>query len=164
IPGAKQRLLTTMSALGSAQITNFRSPYTAAALRSSLENSLRKFRGARIDIFLLHELGAEDLSDELLHALDRLVAEGSIGCWGLGSERSKIDAVNVRGMAIPVLQFEWSVLRSRLPHYPGSFAITHGTLGGSLTSLQSATSCFRRELARAIDQDLDEPGILARLL
>lgn len=164
IPGATRRALNTMSALGSAQVTNFRSPYTAAALRSSLENSLRNLRCARIDIFLLHEARAEDLNDELRHLLDTLVAEGSIGCWGFGSERSKIErVVDAGGMPIPVLQFEWSVLSSRLPHYPGSFTITHGALKDTLTRL-SATSRFRREFARAIDRDLDEPGILPRLL
>jgi D-threo-aldose 1-dehydrogenase len=165
IPGAKRRALNTMSALGAAQVTNVRSPYTAAALRSSLENSLRNLRCARIDIFLLHEAQAEDLNDELRHVLDTLVAEGSIGCWGFGSARSKIDRiVNAGEMAIPVLQFEWSVLSNRLPHYPGSFTITHGALKDTLTRLQSATSHFRREFLQAIDRDPDEPGILARLL
>jgi len=114
-----------------------------------------------IDVFLLHEADADDLSDELRYLLNGLVAEGSIGCWGLGSKRSSVDRVLSKvENNIPVLQFEWSILSCRLPRYPGSFTITHG----ALSSLQLSAASFRRDLAHAIDTDLDEPGAWTRLL
>src|SRR5262249_12584769 len=123
--------------------------------------SLRKLRCDMIDVFLLHEADADDVSDELCYLLNGLVAEGSIGCWGLGSKRSNVDRVLSKlENNIPVLQFEWSILSCRLPHYPGSFTITHG----ALSSLQLSAASFRRDLAHAIDTDLDEPGAWTRVL
>jgi D-threo-aldose 1-dehydrogenase len=161
IPGAKERLLNAVSSVASNQIRSGQRRYTATALLRSLETSLQRLRCDCIDVFLLHEADREDVSDEVRHRLDRLVAEGSIGCWGLGSNRARIDrTVGSERPIIPVLQFEWSILSDRLPHYGETFVITHGAFSG----VQSKASVFRRELAHAIDRDLSEPGAWARLL
>jgi len=70
------------------------------AMQASLEQSLRKLRCERIDVFLLHEADATDLNDDLRLALDAHVKKGSIGTWGLGSARPKIDRA-IAGLHFP---------------------------------------------------------------
>ena len=69
------------------------SPYSAAALRGSLEASLRKLGTDHIDFFLLHECQPGQLNAETLALLEELVAEGKIGRWGLGSGRGASRAI-----------------------------------------------------------------------
>jgi diketogulonate reductase-like aldo/keto reductase len=108
-------------------------------LTVSLHTSLRLLRCERLELFLLHEVEAHDLTDDLVEVLDRVVADGLIGAWGIGSARSKVDVI---AATMPsrahVLQFEWSILSEAAPTYPGALVLTHGALLNAFTRLRVA--------------------------
>jgi hypothetical protein len=61
-----------------------RHDFSAAAIRASLEESLRLLRRASVDVFLAHEPHPEDLSDTVAEGFERLRGEGLIGAYGVG--------------------------------------------------------------------------------
>ncbi|MBV9523919.1 MAG: aldo/keto reductase, partial [Alphaproteobacteria bacterium] len=79
-PGIKSRLSRAAGGLTS------RAPFTPDDLRISIEASLRALQTDHIDILLLHEAGVDDLSDGLFAQLERSIAEGKIGNFGVGSD------------------------------------------------------------------------------
>jgi D-threo-aldose 1-dehydrogenase len=141
--------------------------YSAAAMNRSLGASLRALRCDRIDLFLLHEADATDISDDLRKALDDSVHAGLIGAWGVGSSRDKIDRVVASDpRAGRVLQFEWSVLSDRPPVYGDSFCIIHGALSSSLARIKLlfATPERRRHWSKEIDIDISDGRALPSLM
>ena len=109
LPGMKQRL---SSAAGKAFSGGDKASFTAAEARASLERSLRELKTDRVDVWLLHEVTSDDLrnSDELLRFLEEAVASGTIGAFGVGSERARVETLAIkRPKFCNVMQFEWSV-------------------------------------------------------
>ncbi len=99
LPGLKRGL---SKVAGTATQPVEKASFTAAQAQESLDRSLRELRTERIDVWLLHEVTADDLRDEkLLQLLENCVAAGTIGMFGAGSERVKIEALlaNVRSIA-----------------------------------------------------------------
>jgi D-threo-aldose 1-dehydrogenase len=62
-------------------------PYNLAAMRASLEASLRKLGCDCLDFFLLHEGQSQHLNAEVIATLEGFVQQGKIKCYGLGSGR-----------------------------------------------------------------------------
>lgn len=167
LPRAKARLVRAASALSAGEAVPAAARFSVPAMRASLEQSLRKLKCDRIDIFLLHEAEVVDINDDLRTALDDLVRKGWIGAWGLGSARSKIDSmVGTTQVQVSVLQFEWSVISDRLPVYPGSFTVTHGVLKDSIMWLKMrlASPRSRRLWSDKLNCDLADPAAMAKLL
>lgn len=167
LPRAKSQLVRAASALSRADVVPASARYSVPAMQASLEQSLRKLRCDGIDIFLLHEADAFDVTDDLRTALDNLVRKGWIGAWGLGSARSKIDrAVGAAQIQVPVVQFEWSVISNRLPVYPHSFTITHGVLKDCISWLKVrlASPRCRQVWSDKLNCDLADPAARAKLL
>jgi diketogulonate reductase-like aldo/keto reductase len=161
IPGLKSHLAQTIKGLSRP------ASYSAAAMSSSLAASLRILRCDWIDLFLLHEADAMDISDELRKALDDAVRSGLIGAWGVGSSVEKIDRVVARDpSAGRVLQFEWSLLSDYPAIYSDSFCITHGALASSLARLNPliATLEQRQRLSNEIGVDFLDKRALPQLI
>ena len=141
--------------------------FTPAALEASLRASQRRLGCERIDVLLLHEATYQDLTDELATALGRAAAAGSIRCWGIGSERSRIAPMPLAGLSgVAVLQYEWSVLSAGLLHTPGKFLVTHQAMSGALGAVHAllADRDRRRLWSQAVGAPLDDRRVLARWL
>jgi D-threo-aldose 1-dehydrogenase len=146
-----------------------RAAFSAADAEKSLENSLRALQTDHIDIYLLHEAGPVDTSDELLAFLERKQQEGVVGRFGTGSDFVKVSAMaSMRPAFADVLQFENSVIRpnlQRLTATPDSWlAITHGALGGSFRQLRDdvqADATLRTRCSGALGVDVGDSRHLA---
>jgi len=140
--------------------------------RQSLERSLAELVVERIDLWLLHEATADDLDQaDLLPFLQQMQKQGRIGMYGLGAERSRVDAVWQRHREYcRALQFEWSVLdagASTQETFPGAFCLHHRAVSGAFPVIrqwftQDASLC--RRWSDAVDTDLSQQDVLASLL
>ncbi|MEB3335006.1 MAG: aldo/keto reductase [Cyanobacteriota bacterium] len=145
-------------------------PYDPAALRASLESSLRKLDTDHIDFFLLHECQPGQLTQEVIALLEELVAEGKIGRWGLGSGRRASRAIlggwpRFKGVAqIPdhLLQRDtrWFADHAAPPLF------THGVLQAPLRdpACQPTLGALLVRWAERTGQDASRPGLLGELL
>jgi D-threo-aldose 1-dehydrogenase len=136
LPGLKQRLAKAANA---AIRHSERPAFTAAQARASLDRSLAALRTDRIDLWLLHEATALDLQDDsLLHLLEDLVQQGTLGTFGVGSSADKIPALlQERPAYCRTLQYEWSAFDPAIRQSP-HFRIHHRALTANFRTLHSA--------------------------
>jgi len=142
--------------------------FTAREAARSLERSLRELDVGRIDLWLLHEATADDLDEsDLLPLLQTAQQDGRIGVFGVGGDRSHVDALWRRHRDFcPVLQFDGSPLNPA-PDCPGAFRIDHRVIAGALDRIASA---FERDLqlcrrwSAELSVDLSDSGVLTALL
>ena len=166
MPGMKERLRGAARTVETAGPS--KAPFTAEAARVSLERSLRGLRVERIDVWLLHEAEAGDLTDDgLLRMMEEAVAAGKIGTFGVGSGAEKIGALlGERAAYCPVVQCEWSVLDELV--MPGAaFRIHHRALTENFRALHEALSedaGRRRRWSEYCGMDVGEAEVLARLM
>lgn len=161
LPAVRQRLARAAATMTSS------ASFSAAEARQSLESSRRWLRRDRIDCFLLHEAETGALEDpRLLEFLEQARDAGTIGTFGIGSERERADRIwQLHPAFCPVLQFESSLL-APVAEYPGSFQIHHRTISGALPSLTErlADPVLCRRWSAAVDADLRDRATLAGLL
>jgi D-threo-aldose 1-dehydrogenase len=162
LPGVKAQLSRA------ARNLTGRARFSPDELRASVDASLAALRTDYIDILLLHEATVDDLSDELLAALEQTAAEGKVRTFGIGSEAQAIAAIyRTDRRFCPILQFEWSVLSPEEPSYAGSFVITHRSLSANFLQLQ-AWLTGNPQMAAAWSKELDlnvaDPLVLSRLM
>jgi aryl-alcohol dehydrogenase-like predicted oxidoreductase len=146
-----------------------RAAFGADDAAKSLEASLRALQTDHIDIYLLHEAGPADTSDELLAFLEEKKKQGIIGRFGTGSDFSKVSAMAAAQPAFAdVLQFENSVgrpnRRSLAGMTGGSLTITHGALGESFRELHEALQvdvALHRRCSEVLGVDVGDPRHLA---
>lgn len=96
-PGLKRRIAGVASAGVEA------SRFGVDDLSSSLAASLSALRLDRVDVLLLHECTADDVTDEVLGWLHDRIARGDIGTWGIATAHSSATAVLTR-VPVPVVQ------------------------------------------------------------
>ena len=147
---------------------NSTSIFTAVEAKASLGRSLAALKTDRIDVWLLHEVTADELrDDDLLRLLEDSVKAGTIGTFGVGSGGDKIPDLLARAPQFcPTLQFEWSVLDD-VPSTPGAFRIHHRALTDKFRSLHAALMADPARAQRwssLTGEDLSNPGILANLM
>ena len=162
VPRVRARLLRALQTRKTAPLR-----FRPDEMLASLQTSLRTLRCERVDLFLLHEAEADDLTDEIRHALDRAVGAGLIGAWGIGSDRRKIEGIEAKSPAFArVLQFDWSVLSETPPRYPGAYVITHHALAGAFARLKLALAepARRRAWSEHVGMDCGDDRVLSRLL
>ena len=167
VPSLKKFLTQAASAATSPQ----KKPrFTAAEAKASLDRSLRALRTTRIDLFLLHEPEAHDLTgDTLLTLLEHEARQGTIGSFGIGSAAAKIPALQAERPAYcRTLQYEWSILQSP-PTHPetDSFRIHHSTLTKNFRTLHKALTAnqpLRGQWSESTNTDLTHPESLANLM
>jgi diketogulonate reductase-like aldo/keto reductase len=153
---------------GGASAPAGRASFTAAEARQQLECSLRELKTERIDLWLLHEAAAEDLRDEdLLRLLEDQVQVGTIGAFGVGSERAKVEALlRQRPEYCGTVQFEWSVMDRAAPPMR-SFRIQHRALTDNFRALHARIAGDKARAAQwsaNAGADLADRGVLARLM
>jgi aryl-alcohol dehydrogenase-like predicted oxidoreductase len=160
IPALKRRLVR---AAGAVAAPAEKSRFSAEEARASLEKSLRALRANFIDVWLLHEAEAADLTDDaLLRFLEDSVAQGAIGAFGVGSDSAKLPALlRDRPAYCRVVQHDWSILDPIEPQTT-AFHIHHRALTDRLQTIhddliRDKPRCVRwseitgRDLARRED-------------
>ena len=165
VPSVKRRLAAAANTVTAAEP---KAPFTAVAAEASLDHSLAELRTARIDLYLLHEAEAADLTDDsLLRLLEHSVTTGKVGAFGCGSSAVKISALLTnKPRYCPVLQFDWSILDKPQRPLP-AFTLHHRALTANFAELSAAlknhTDACRRWSAE-VGADLAQPGTLAALM
>lgn len=147
---------------------NSKAHFSAEEAGRSLDNSLRELGLERVDLWLLHEATAKDLDNsDLLAWLEQMRRQGRIGMFGLGTQRSHLDALwNRHRGYCRVLQFEGSVL-DVAPDFPGAFCIHHRAVAGAAGAIRESFARdpqLCRRWSSAIDADLEDSQVLAALL
>ena len=145
-----------------------KAPFTAVDAKASLDRSLAALGTDHIDVWLLHEVTADELHDDaLLRLLEDSVKAGTIGTFGVGSGGDKIPDLLARApQYCPTLQFEWSVLNP-VPSTQGAFRIHHRALTDNFRSLHTtllADPDRCRQWSDHTGQDLANPEVLASLM
>lgn len=167
-PAVKKRLASVAQTAVGAAGTAPKATFTAEQAKTSLESSLAALKTGHIDVWLLHEVTAQDLTDErLLRLLEDMVREGKIGAFGIGSEAAKVpQLLEEHPEYCPVLQYEWSVLDPKIAPSP-SFRIHHRALTNNFRSLHqtlTADPARCRRWSERAGADLADPHTLARLM
>ncbi len=165
LPGVKKRL---QGAAKSVTASAPKAAFSASEALTVLHHSLSELRMERIDIWLLHEAEAGDLTDDgLLRLMQDAVTSGKVGAFGIGSDRGKIPALLTgRPEYCPVLQFEWSVLEKPLGPVQ-AFTLHHRSLTANFTELNAALrddARLRERWSSEVNADLRQPGMLAALM
>ena len=170
LPGMKRRLSVVA---GKAAGHETRGSFTAAQAKESLERSLRELRTERIDVWLLHEVTADDLRDDakdegLLRLLEDSVATGTIGTFGVGSERRKVETLALkRPRFCRTMQIEWSVMDVPVPSRMEGFRIHHRALTDNFRDLYERLLADKVRTPRwseVVGADLLDRGVLASLM
>ena len=165
LPGLKRRLARAADTLAA---TEPKASFTASEAKASLNRSLAELRTDRIDLWLLHEVEASDLTDDgLLRLLEDSVRAGVLGTFGVGSTAEKIPALLTKHPRYcPVLQFEWSVLSK--PSSPAAaFTLHHRALTANFHALHAALAGqpdICRRWSAETSADLARPETLAALM
>jgi D-threo-aldose 1-dehydrogenase len=134
--------------------------------RASLDRSLRELRTDVVDVLLLHDCRLEDLDDDLLAFFESRVEAGHVRAFGIATERSAAHAIIAERLAFAQLvQVPDSVLDAPLRDL-GSAVVTHSAITRSHARVGDALRHEGKMLAwsKALDADLAEPAVLARLL
>jgi aryl-alcohol dehydrogenase-like predicted oxidoreductase len=165
IPALKRRLVR---AAGAVAAPAERSKFNAEEARASLENSLRLLQTDFVDVLLLHEAEAHDLSDDgLLRFLEDSVTRGRIGSFGVGSDSAKIPALlHDRAVYCRVVQHDWSILNAP-EQTSAAFHIHHRALTDRLHTLHAALASDSQRCRRwseATGHDLARREELASLM
>lgn len=165
VPALKRRLVRTAGAVAAPAE---KSHFSADEARTSLENSLRNLRTNFIDVWLLHEAEAPDLTtDSLLNFLHEAVAQKKIGAFGVGSETAKLPALlRDRPAYCQVVQHDWSIL-DQLEPQTAAFHIHHRALTDRLHAIHTSLTSDRERCNRwsqATGRDLARRDQLAALM
>ena len=165
VPALKRRIAR---AAGAVAAPAEKSRFSADEAQASLENSLRALRTNFIDVWLLHEAEASDLTDDaLLSFLHEAIAQKRIGSFGVGSDSAKLPTLlRERPAYCQVVQHDWSVLDPLEPRGP-AFHIHHRALTDRLDALHSnltADSQNYRRWSELTGRDLARREQLAALM
>lgn len=144
-----------------------RGQFSPEFIERSLDESLKALNVEQIDIYLMHELTREDLTDELERVVERAKAAGKIGSAGIGSRRQKFAAL--QGATPDIFEFfqtSWDWDNTALPRPPHGTANCHGALRamGWLEAKLNAAGDRQPEIAAALNVDIGNPQSKADIL
>jgi D-threo-aldose 1-dehydrogenase len=134
--------------------------------QASLQQSLRELRTEAVDVLLLHDCRPEDLDEDLLGFLRSRVEAGEVRAFGIATDRSAARAiVAARPEFAPLVQVPDSVLHPPLAGL-GPAVITHSVVSRSHARVREALVSGDQlgAWSTALDADLEDPALLARLL
>ncbi len=143
--------------------------FSCESVETSLISSLRQLGTDYVDVFLLHMVEPENVTEDLVSTLVKLKASGKARSIGLATDReSSRKIIRDNPGVIDCVQYSWCVLDPRLTDEIGSpFRITHRALMRALMPL----SKFLKETPSALDMlntatnvDLGNRDVLARAL
>jgi aryl-alcohol dehydrogenase-like predicted oxidoreductase len=163
LPAVRKRVARAAAGMRS------KAKFSAEEARRSLEQSRRELGVDAIDVWLLHEVMAEDLDgSDLLPFLKDAQQRGWIATYGVGAERGRlIDVWERHRDYCGVLQFEWSPREEAPANFRGAFVIHHRAISGAIETfrdlLRNDASLCRR-WSDALDRDLSDTKTLAGVL
>jgi aryl-alcohol dehydrogenase-like predicted oxidoreductase len=165
LPGLKKKLRGNMPPVNAPAL---QLEFSVDRAKASLDHSLAALRVERVDVWLLHEASAADLTDDrLLRFMEDAVAGGKIGAFGVGSDAHKMPALLAqRPGYCRILQYEWSVLDPPVPPGEG-FRMHHRALTDNFTALHQALLTDSARAKRWSDYcgaDVSDAETLARLM
>lgn len=104
--------------------------FSPAALRASLEGSLRRLRSDYVDVLQLHN-GTPDVvkgNREVVEQMQRFVAEGKVRCWGIstlspGDALALIDVAGLGCLQVNCNILDWRAIDAGLPGQAASRGI-----------------------------------------
>jgi predicted metal-dependent HD superfamily phosphohydrolase len=70
-------------------------------VQASLDRSLRALKSDRIEVYLLHEVSRQDLTDELLVFLEKKRADGTLGAIGTATNKDDTAAIRREYAHVP---------------------------------------------------------------
>jgi aryl-alcohol dehydrogenase-like predicted oxidoreductase len=147
-----------------------RGQFDVSFVRDSLHDSLRRLNTDYVDILFLHEVMAEDITDELLTFLDKCKAEGLCASSGLATTHDKLEDIArvLRDFPIDIVQYSWSALDlNQRRIYNQSAHITHRALMRAyipmLDWFKSSRDIAER-ISNACSLDLSNPSNLSKVL
>lgn len=144
-----------------------RGQFETGLVRASVEESLRALGRDHIDVLLLHEAVASDLSPELLELLEQLQREGKIGSAGVGSRTESLMAMAWPLPApLSVAQGVWRLDGEHLVAPPGVTMNRHGVLHNlpQLQSLLQSHPALAADMTDRTGISCTEPRGVASLL
>ena len=176
-PGLKQRARNASPVATPASFTQVQTPqpakppnpiFNAEEARKSLYGSLAALRAEHIDVWLLHDVTPRDLTDDaLLRFLQDSVKSGAVGTFGVGTDRSYIDALcSEHPSYCPTLQYEWSVFNPIVAH-TNAFHIHHRSLTNNFRSIHADLILKKERCSRWCDfigADVGDSEVLAKLM
>ncbi|QAU48754.1 aldo/keto reductase [Bradyrhizobium guangzhouense] len=109
--------------------------FSASFIDRSIEKSLSKLKTDYIDLLLLHEVRAQDISDELLKKLQSLVHQGKVRRLGIGTSVESMKQIRATGRNFEVYQRPWSVLASDENLFADRYQIFHGSILGAMEAV-----------------------------
>lgn len=128
-----------------------RGRFDLAFVEQSVSGSLRRLQTDRVELLLLHEADADDISEQLVSFLSRGRDAGRFGAIGVGAERVRCEAIAARFPGLfDVYQYSWSPLDAEPAHLEGG-----------------ATCILNRSLMRALhplaERMATDPAFAARV-
>ena len=105
-----------------------RTDFSPASIERSIDKSLKKLKTDYVDILLLHEVRVQDISDELLTKLRRLVIEGKVRQLGIGTTIQSMMEIQEKGYEFEVYQRPWSVFVPDEGLFADRYRIFHGSI------------------------------------
>src|SRR5205823_202988 len=101
----------------------------------SIEKSLAKLKTDYIDLLLLHEVRPQDVSDELLDKLQKLVRQGKVRRLGIGTSVESMKQIKAAGLDVEVYQRPWSVRVTDEDLFADRYQIFHGSILGAIEAV-----------------------------
>lgn len=92
--------------------------------RESLDTSLQKLGTDYVDVFMLHDCSAADVTDDLVIFLEKAIRRGKVRFCGLGTSKNEIDQIVERFPGVfKVLQYRYEDYEAPVT---GKLVINHG--------------------------------------
>jgi D-threo-aldose 1-dehydrogenase len=136
-------------------------------VEASVKDSLRRLRTGYVDLLLLHEVTASQLTDELLEFLETLRRQGDVRALGTGTSYESTLTIRAKHADFfDVWQHSWSVLDLH-QQQPVPFTITHRAIQRALVPLRDwlgEDQARTRRLSDATGIDLGIEDNLGRIL
>jgi D-threo-aldose 1-dehydrogenase len=145
--------------------------FTVEECTRSLHISLQELRTDYIDIFLMHEIAPNQITPELITALEDAKRKGLLRAYGTATTSQ--NTISIGAQELPsgdIAQFPSSVFENsieRLPNRNTTGIITHSSLGTSfkaLTAEIASNSELRKAWSRGLGFDCSDLRCLGALL
>ncbi|NTV47786.1 MAG: aldo/keto reductase, partial [Chlorobiales bacterium] len=139
-------------------------------VQKSLDDSLRRLQTDYVDVFLLHEACAEDITDELLGFLEKGKCEGRFRAYGVASRYENIVEIEKfrPDVKFDVVQYSWSVLDlSQSNVYQDATHITHRAIMRAFVPLKEwfkKSPDSMRRMSDLVGLDLSRDEVLSAVL
>jgi aryl-alcohol dehydrogenase-like predicted oxidoreductase len=137
VPGARTVLRALVGGAAKAE-----DRFTPGAALASLDQSLAALRTDYLDILLLHDCAAADLSDGLIDVLDRQIAAGKIRAYGVATDIAVVETLFAAHGGRLIYQFANSLTArnaERLAGGPRQFIAHSPFLGADRLRAQHAS-------------------------